>query len=81
VGRDDLSRADRAEIEKVDHKLWLSHRVLAQAVEGYLLGCVELSSTTVESMLRQASSAENLIPCLQAKEDLMISRLGPPWAE
>jgi hypothetical protein len=79
--RDDLSRADRSEIEKADHELWLSHRVLAHAVEGYLLGCVELSSTTGESVLRQATSTEDLIARLQAEEDLMISRFGPPWGE
>jgi hypothetical protein len=48
-GRDDLSRADGAEIEKADHELWLSHRVLAHAVEGYLLGCVEYRARPVRA--------------------------------
>ena len=39
---EEISLQDREEHDKAAHELHMSHRVLVQAVEGYLLGCVEL---------------------------------------
>jgi hypothetical protein len=79
--RDDLSRQDSEEHEKARHELHVNHRVLAHAVEGILLGCVEYPELTGEGALRRATSTDGLIGLLQAKEDLMIRTFGPPRVE
>jgi hypothetical protein len=79
--RDDRSRQDREEHDKLAHELHTIHRVLVHAVEGYLLGCVEYPVLTAEAALRRATSTDNLIDVLQAQEDLMIRTFGPPWVE
>ena len=78
---DDLSRQDGEEHYKVAHELYLSHRVLACAVEVYLLGCVECPDLTGVGAVRLATSTDGLIAILQAEEDLMIKTHGPPWVE
>jgi hypothetical protein len=79
--RDDRSRQDREEHDKLAHELHTIHRVLVHAVEGYLLGCVGYPDLTGEGALRRATSTDNLIDLLQAEEDLIIRTFGPPWVE
>jgi hypothetical protein len=79
--RDDFSRQDREEHDEAARELQMSQRILVHAVEGYLLGCVELSSLTGEVALKQTRSTEELCAVLQAEEDLSIKTFGPPWAE
>jgi hypothetical protein len=44
----------RGEHSKTESELYLSHRVLVHAVEGYLLGCVKYSDLTGEAALMRA---------------------------
>ena len=76
-----FSRHDKDERDKAAHELYLSRRVLVCVVEGYLLGCVEYPDLTGEAALRRATSTDNLIDLLQAEEDSMIQKLGPPWLD
>jgi hypothetical protein len=78
---EDISPNDRREHNKAESELYLSHRVLIHAVEGYLLGCVEYPVLTAEAALRRTSGTDSLIDLLQAEEDSMIHNFGPPWAE
>jgi hypothetical protein len=79
--RDDLSRHDREERDKVAYELYLSRRVLVCVVEVYLLGCVDYPDLTGEASLGRATSTNSLITILQAEEDSMIKTYGPPWVE
>jgi hypothetical protein len=36
---------------------------------------------TAEAALRRTTSTDSLLHLLQAEEDLMIRRFGPPWVE
>jgi hypothetical protein len=70
--------------DKEEHgrsELYLSYRVLAHAVEGYLLGCVEYPTLTAEEALRRATNTQSLIDLLEAEEDLIIRTFGLPWVE
>jgi hypothetical protein len=78
---EDFSPQDKEEQKKVESKLYLSHRVLVQAIEGYLLGCVEYPVLTAEAALRLATDTDNPIDLLQAGEDLMIRDFASPWVE
>jgi hypothetical protein len=78
---EDISQQDKEEHNKAESELYLSHRVLVHAVEGYLLGCVEYPALTAEAALRRGTSTDSLIDLLQAEEDLMIRTFGPPWVE
>jgi hypothetical protein len=78
---EDISLPDKEEHNKVESELYLSHRVLIHAVEGYLLGCVEYPVLTAEAALGRTNSTDSLIDLLQAEEDSMIHNFGPPWAE
>jgi hypothetical protein len=78
---EDISLSDKEEYNKAESELYLSHRVLIRAVEGYLLGCVEYPVLTAEAALRRATGTDSLIDLLQAEEDSMIHSFGPPWAE
>jgi hypothetical protein len=62
-------------------ELYLSHRVLIHAVEGYLLGCVEYPVLTAEAALRRTTGTDSPIDLLQAEEDSMIQKFGPPWMD
>jgi hypothetical protein len=76
-----LSQHDKEVHNKAESELFLSHRVLVHAVEGYLLACVGYPDLTAEAALRRATSTDILIDLLQAEEDLTIRTLGPPWVE
>jgi hypothetical protein len=78
---EDISPDDRREHNKAESELYLSHRVLIHAVEGYLLGCVEYPVLTAEAALRRTSGTDSLIDLLQAEEDSMIHKFGPPWMD
>jgi hypothetical protein len=78
---DDIPRHDSEEHHKVESELYLSHRVLVHAVEGYLLGCVEYPVLTAEGVLKRTTGTDSLIDLLQAEENLMIRTFGPPWVE
>ena len=78
---ENISRDDKDEYNRVESELFLSHRVLIHAVEGYLLGCVECSVLTAEAALRRTTSTDSLTDLLQAEEDSMIQKFGPPWVE
>jgi hypothetical protein len=78
---EDISLPEKEEHNKVQGELYLSHRILIHAVEGYLLGCVEYPVLTAEAALRRTISTDSLIDLLQAEEDLMIRNFGPPWVE
>jgi hypothetical protein len=78
---EDISMDDKAEHDKVESELYLSHRVLVHAVEGYLLGCVEYPVLTAETALKRTTNTDSLIDLLQAEEDSTIHDFGPPWAE
>jgi hypothetical protein len=45
---EDISRDDKEGYNKAEAELYLSHRVLVHAVEGYLLGCVQYPVLTAE---------------------------------
>jgi hypothetical protein len=45
---EDICPHDKEEHNKAESELYLSHRVLVQAVEGYLMGCVEYPVLTAE---------------------------------
>jgi hypothetical protein len=45
------------------------------------LGCVEYPVMTAEAALRHTNSTNSLIDLLQAEEDLLIRKFGPPWVE
>jgi hypothetical protein len=78
---EDISLSDKEEYNKAESELYLSHRVLIHAVEGYLLGCVEYPVLTAEAALRRTTGTDSLIDLLQAEEDSMIHNFGPPWVE
>jgi hypothetical protein len=78
---EDTSPDDKDEHNKAKSELYLSHRVLIHAVEGYLLGCVEYPVLTAEAALRRTTGTDSLIDLLQAEEDSMIHNFGAPWAE
>jgi hypothetical protein len=78
---EDISLHEKEKHNKAESELYLSHRVLVHAVEGYLLGCVEYPDLTAEAALGWATSTDNLIDLLQAEENLMIRTFGPPWVE
>jgi hypothetical protein len=78
---EDISMDDKEEHNKVESELYLGHRVLVHAVEGYLLGCVEYPVLTAEAALMRTTNTDSLIALLQAEEDLMIRKLGPPWVD
>jgi hypothetical protein len=78
---EDISPDDKEEHNKAESEVYLSHRVLIHAVEGYLLGCVEYPVLTAEAALRRTTGTDSLIDLLQAEEDSMIHNFGPPWAE
>jgi hypothetical protein len=78
---EDFSPQDKEEHNKAESEVYLSHRVLIHAVEGYLLGCVEYPVLTAEAALRRTTSTDSLIDLLQAEEDSMIHNFGPPWVE
>jgi hypothetical protein len=78
---EDISPQDSEAHKKAESELYLSHRVLVHAVEGYLLGCVEYPDLTGERALSRATGTECLIDLLQMEEDLMIRTFGPPWVE
>jgi hypothetical protein len=78
---EDICLSDKEEYNKAESDLYLSHRVLIHAVEGYLLGCVEYPVLTAEAALRRTTSTDSLIDLLRAEEDSMIHNFGPPWAE
>jgi hypothetical protein len=78
---EDISLREREEHNKPDSELFLSHRLLVHAVEGYLLGCAEYPDLTAEVALGRATSTDSLIDLLQAEENLMIRTFGPPWVE
>ena len=78
---EDISPDDKEEHDKAESEVYLSHRVLMHAVEGYLLGYVEYPVLTAEAALRRTNSTDSLIDLLQAEEDSMIHNFGPPWAE
>jgi hypothetical protein len=78
---EDISPDDKEEHNKAESEVYLSHRVLIHAVEGYLLGCVEYPVLTAEAALRRTTSTDSLIDLLQSEEDSMIHNFGPPWAE
>jgi hypothetical protein len=78
---EDISLNDKEEHNKAESELYLSHRVLVHAVEGYLLGCIEYPVLTAEAALRRTTNTDSLIDLLQAEEDLMIRKLGPPWVD
>ena len=77
----DISPQDKEEHKKVESELYLSHRLLVHAIEGYLLGCVEYPVLTAEAALRLATDTDKLIDRLQAEEDLMIQNFASPWVE
>jgi hypothetical protein len=74
-----IPQHDREKHNKTKSELYLSHRVLAHAVEGYLLGCAENSALTAEAALNRATSPDSLIDLLQAQEDLMTRTDRPPF--
>jgi hypothetical protein len=78
---EDISLSDKEEYNKAESDLFLSHRVLIHAVEGYLLGCVEYPVLTAEVALRRTTGTDSLIDLLPAEEDSMIHNFGPPWAD
>jgi hypothetical protein len=78
---EDISLPEKEVHNKVQGELYLSHRILIHAVEGYLLGCVEYPVLTAEAALRRTTGTDSLIDLLQAEEDSMIHNFGPPWAE
>jgi hypothetical protein len=78
---EDISPDDKEEHNKAESEVYLSHRVLIHAVEGYLLGCVEYPVLTAEAVLRRTASTDSLIDLLQAEEDSMIQKFGPPWLD
>jgi hypothetical protein len=78
---EDISRDDKEEYNKAESDLFLSHRVLIHAVEGYLLGCVEYPVLTAEAALRRTTDTESLVDLLQAEEESMIRNFGPPWVD
>ena len=78
---EDMSLHEKAEHNRTESELYLSHRILVHAVEGYLLGCVEYPDLTAEAALGRATSTDNLIDLLQAEENLMIQTFGTPWVE
>jgi|HubBroStandDraft_6_1064221.scaffolds.fasta_scaffold140408_2 hypothetical protein len=78
---EDISLNDKEEHNTAESELYLSHRVLVHAVEGYLLGCIEYPVLTAEAALRRTTNTDSLIDLLQAEEDLMIRKLGPPWVD
>jgi hypothetical protein len=78
---EDISPNDKDEQNKVESELYLSHRVLVHAVEGYLLECVEYPVLTAEAALKRTTSTDTLIGLLQAEEDWMIQKFGSPWVE
>jgi hypothetical protein len=78
---EDISPDERREHNMAESDLYLSHRVLIHAVEGYLLGCVEYPVLTAEAALRRTTGTDSLIDLLQAEEDSMIHNFGPPWVE
>jgi hypothetical protein len=77
----DISPDDKEEQNKAESELYLNHRVLIHAVEGYLLGCVEYPVLTAEAALKRTTSTDSLIDVLQAEEDLMIRKFGSPWVD
>jgi hypothetical protein len=76
---EDIPQHDREKHNKTKSELYLSHRVLVHAVEGYLLGCADCPDLTAEAALKRATSTDSLIDLLQAQEDLMIRPYGPPF--
>jgi hypothetical protein len=76
-----ISQGDKEEYSKVESELYLSHRVLVHAIEGYLLGCVQYPVLTAETALKRTTNTDSLIDLLQAEEDSTIHNFGPPWAE
>jgi hypothetical protein len=80
-GRGDPMREDKEERGEATDDLRMRQRILVHAVEGYLLGCVRLSTLTGEIALKQTRNTDELCAALQAEEDLAIKACGPPWVE
>jgi hypothetical protein len=78
---EDISPEGKEEHKKAEAEVYLSHRVLVHAVEGYLLGCVEYPVLTAEAALKRTTSTDGLVGLLQAEEDWMIQKFGSPWVE
>jgi hypothetical protein len=76
---EDIPQHDKEKHNKTKSELYLSHRVLVHAVEGYLLGCADYPDLTAEAALKRATSTDSLIDLLQAQEDSMIRTYGPPF--
>jgi hypothetical protein len=71
---EDIPQYHKEKHNKTKSELYLSHRVLVHAVEGYLLGCAEHPDLTAEAALSRATSTDSLIDLLQTQEDLMSPR-------
>jgi hypothetical protein len=78
---ENISLDEKEEHNKAEAEVYLSHRVLVHAVEGYLLGCVEYPVLTAEAALRRTTSTDSLVDLLQAEEDSLIRKSGPRWME
>jgi hypothetical protein len=76
---EDIPQHHKEKHNKTKSELYLSHRVLVHAVEGYLLGCAEHPDLTAEAALSRATSTDSLIDLLQTQEDLLIRTFGPSW--
>jgi hypothetical protein len=78
---EDIPQHHKEKHNKTKSELYLSHRVLVHAVEGYLLACAEHPALTAEAALSRATSTDSLIDLLQTQEDLMIRTFGPSWLD
>jgi hypothetical protein len=78
---EDIPQHHKEKHNKTKSELYLSHRVLVHAIEGYLLGCAEHPDLTAEAALSRATSTDSLIDLLQTQEDLLIRTFGPSWLE
>jgi hypothetical protein len=78
---EDIPQHHKEKHNKAKSELYLSHRVLIHAIEGYLLGCAEHPDLTAEAALSRATSTDSLIDLLQTQEDLLVRTFGPSWRE